>query len=604
MTRTGNVTRTNAGTYPVTFAIIDSDNYEWKDGTTANVVLNWNINKLQVTKPTISGSTEFTYNGNYQGLEFNNLDNTKVDVTGNNQVNVGSYTTTISLKDSTNYEWTDGTSAAQIHAWSITKANLDAAVTMADYYENATPSTPVVTGNSGSGAVTYTYAVKGQDNYSSNAPTTKGEYTVKAVIAATNNYNGQIVTSNFNVLEAEGEIIVLPEGSIITDVGLYGELIDSYNAEKGTNYNYTHLFTEEELASLKTLVISHDNYHGVEVLDLSNLTYLTGLENLTIDFWQDCEIDSLSLSANTELKKLIIKNVIEADTVDLSKNTKLKNLTVNNSTINILNISKSTLNNINLDKPENIGYLMLDKGKDVSYLLNSSSSQDETIKNNSFGITCDKYNIDIGETTNCMVKGKTTVQMLGLVFKLLKNNNNITISDEQVIIDLDGDLQYQLYGPVPVGDFNIISFKVTGVSGGSTKLYLDDYGQNKPKGYVDNVDYDFIEVEDEISKMIYVNKYAVTNSIGTVLTEGNLQTNYILKIVDNYGIYNSAFNIAVLGDVKADGIIDLRDVAKAYDGLANGNYTGYTNTEKYALDMNCDGRKSVLDIIKIYDAME
>ena len=604
MTRTGDVTRTNAGTYPVTFALKDSDNYEWKDGTTSNVVLNWKINKLQVTKPTISGSTVFTYNGNYQGLVFNNLDNTKVDITGNNEVNVGSYTTTISLKDTTNYEWSDGTNNAQIHVWSISRANLDATVTMADYYENGTPSIPVLTGNSGNGTVTYTYTIKGQDNYSSNVPTTKGEYTVKAVIAETTNYNGQTVTSNFNVLESQEETIVLPTGSIITDVGLYGELIDSYNIEKGTSYNYTHLFTEEELASLKTLVISHDHYHGVEVLDLSNLDYLTGLENLTINFWEGCEINLLNLSKNTELKKLIINNVIDADAVNLSKNTKLKNLTVNNSTINILNISKSTLSNINLDKPKNIGYLMLDKGKDVSYLLNSSSSQDETINDNSFGITCDKYNLEINETTNCIVKGKTTVQMFGIIFKLLKNNNNITISDEHVVANLDGNLQYQLYGTVPIGEFNILSFKVTGVSSGSSKIYLDDYSQNNHKGYIDSIDYNYAEVEDEISKMIYVNKYAVTNTVGTLLTEGNLQTNYILKIVDNSGIYNSAFNIAILGDVKSDGIIDLRDVAKAYDGLANGNYTGYTSTEKYALDMNCDEKKSVLDIIKIYDAIK
>ena len=28
---------------------------------------------------------------------------------------------------------------------------------------------------------------------------------------------------------------------------------------------------------------------------------------------------------------------------------------------------------------------------------------------------------------------------------------------------------------------------------------------------------------------------------------------------------------------------DIRDVAKAYDGLANHNYNAYTNAEKYAL---------------------
>ena len=605
MIRTGNITRTNAGTYPVTFALMDSDNYEWSDGTTANVELSWSISKIQLTKPTIDGSNSFTYNGNYQGLSFHNLDTSTMTVSGNSEVDVDSYTTTISLKDSTNYEWSDGTTSAQIYSWSIIKADLDAAVSMADYYENSTPSNPVVTGNLGNGAVTYAYAVKGTENYSNNKPTAKGTYTVRATIASTANYNSAVVTSDFHVLENDEEAIVLPEGSIITDVGLYGELIDSYNAEKGTSYNYTHLFTTAELSSLKTLVISKDNYHKVEVENLSNLSYLTGLENLTIDLWENCSSTGLNLTSNTNLKTLVIKNASPVYKLDLRSNTSLKDLTINNSSINIINISGLNLENIDLDKPSSAGYLLLDRRTDVSYLVNNTSHQDETVSNNSFAIICDKYNIDVGETANCMVKGKTTVQMSTIMFKLNQNNENVSITDIQKASNLTGDKNVICYGNIPVNEeFNIITFKVTGVSGGSTKINLTDYNSENPIGYVRTSDSEVEHVTGDINKMIYVNRYAVTDASGNVVTTGNLKTNYILKIADGTGTYNTAYNVVVLGDVKADGIVNGQDVGRAYVSTGTSIYTDFTTAEKYALDYNFDGYYNLLDVYQIYNLID
>lgn len=394
----------------------------------------------------------------------------------------------------------------------------------------------------------------------------------------------------------------VPSQSIITDTEFYAELIDSYNFEKGTNYNYSHAFTTDELASLETLSIDElgPNYHGHNVADLSGLTYLTGLKNL---FLKNINVSTIDLSNNTSLLNLTIyANGI--DTVDLSKNIALVNLDINIPSLNkLLLTNNSSLTNLNTNRPSNPGFIYVNSGKDISYLFGSPNNQSETINDNSFGITCDKYNLEINETTNCMVKGKTNSQMLGLIFKLLKNNDNISISDIQLIAELDGDLQYQLYGTVPIGEFNIISFKVTGISTGSSIVYLDDYDSNVPMSYVDSVGYDYVEVNEEISKTFYVNKYSITNSSKAVVTTGQLQTNYKLNIVNNNGEYDLSYYIVVIGDIKADGIIDLRDVAKAYDGLANNNYSLFTDVEIKALDMNLDGKKSVLDLIKIYDNM-
>ena len=601
MTQTGSVTETNAGSYSATVSINNTNNYTWTDDTTTNLVFNWTINKIKLTKPTINGSDSFTYKGSYQGLLFNDLDTNTMTVSGNSHIDVDSYTTTIGLNDTDNYSWSDDSIAGLLFIWSITKANINPTVSIDDYYENSSPSTPVVTGNLGNGTVAYSYTVRGADNYTSNAPTAKGLYTIKATISATANYNSAVTTSNFEVKEQQSESIVLPDGSIVRDVGVYGALIDSYNREKGTSYNYTHLFTEQELASLQTLSITNNEYHNVDVSSLADLSFLTSLKTLTIDLWPTCSFDDLSLSTNTNLETLVIKNSNAIDVLNLSNNTALKNLTINNTSVGVLNISNSNLTSLDLDKPSTAGYLILNKGHDVSY-LKGTPAQDETIKDNSFGITCEKYNITVNESTNCIVKGKTTAQMYALVFTLAQSNQNIAISNIQKIVELEGDDNFVYYGTVPTGTFNIISFTVTGVSGGSTKISLEDYSEQNPLGYVDT-DFEIIEINDEISKTIYVDKYQVTDASGNLVT-GTLKTNYILKIVSPTGEYSTAYNIAVLGDVKADGIVNVQDVAKAYSGLSISSYSSWTNAEIHALDMNNDGKKNALDLLGIYNSLE
>ena len=100
------------------------------------------------------------------------------------------------------------------------------------------------------------------------------------------------------------------------------------------------------------------------------------------------------------------------------------------------------------------------------------------------------------------------------------------------------------------------------------------------------------DIEELLEKEIHVYKGEIE-----VVKNSILETNETLMIDD------SVYSIVVLGDVKADGIIDIRDVAKAYDGLANHNYASFTNAEKEALDINRDEKKSILDLIKIYRAI-
>ena len=70
------------------------------------------------------------------------------------------------------------------------KADLTLTVNIEGWTFGATANTPTVSGNEGSGAVTFEYKKKGaaDDSYSTDVPTDAGEYTVRATVAETDDY--------------------------------------------------------------------------------------------------------------------------------------------------------------------------------------------------------------------------------------------------------------------------------------------------------------------------------------------------------------------------------------------------------------------------------
>ena len=83
----------------------------------------------------------------------------------------------------------------------IAKASISPVVTLEGWTYSESAKTPEVKNNLGNGQVTYNYKVKGaaDDTYSSTVPTNAGQYTVKAVIAETNNYLGGETTADFTI---------------------------------------------------------------------------------------------------------------------------------------------------------------------------------------------------------------------------------------------------------------------------------------------------------------------------------------------------------------------------------------------------------------------
>lgn len=111
-----------------------------------------------------------------------------------NNVNVGT-TATVIITGMGNYT---GTASKTFR---ISQASFTFSVSIAGWTEGETASTPTVSGNKSGGTVTFEYKVKTASNstYTDTVPTTAGEYTVRASIAATTNYRKATATATFTI---------------------------------------------------------------------------------------------------------------------------------------------------------------------------------------------------------------------------------------------------------------------------------------------------------------------------------------------------------------------------------------------------------------------
>ena len=138
MNVTGN-SNTGADSYSCTVSLKNKTNTCWSDGTTADVVITWKINPLKLNKPTAS-VTEFTYDGNAKTLNLSNFNSSYMNVTGNSNTGAGSYSCTVSLKNTTNTKWSDNSTSNVVINWKINPLKLNkpaASVTEFNYDGNS-----------------------------------------------------------------------------------------------------------------------------------------------------------------------------------------------------------------------------------------------------------------------------------------------------------------------------------------------------------------------------------------------------------------------------------------------------------------------------------
>ena len=119
-------TGTTAGDYTVWYKVAGDGNH----GDVAAQSVSVTIAKASVTVPTLASST-LAYTGTAQTPAVNG-DVSKINVTNDSQTTVGSYNVTLALKDSDNYEWSDGTTADKTLPWSISAKDITVTVTGTD----------------------------------------------------------------------------------------------------------------------------------------------------------------------------------------------------------------------------------------------------------------------------------------------------------------------------------------------------------------------------------------------------------------------------------------------------------------------------------------
>ena len=118
--------------------------------------------------------------------------------------------------------------------FTIAKADITPTVSITGWTYGATANTPTVSGNTDNGTVTYTYAAQGTETFSKTVPTAAGNYTVKATIAETANYNGAEATANFTISKAAPTVTAPTAIADITYTGNAQALVNAGTTSAGT----------------------------------------------------------------------------------------------------------------------------------------------------------------------------------------------------------------------------------------------------------------------------------------------------------------------------------------------------------------------------------
>ena len=195
-------------------------------------------NAPSVTGNPDNGAVTYTYK------EQNAEDSTYVaDV----PTNAGQYTVKATFAETDNYNAGEATAD-----FAIAKADIEPSVTLEGWTYGEEANAPSVDAetNPGNGDVTYTYKVKDADDstYTSTVPTAAGNYTVKAAIAETANYNSGVATKDFTISKAALTVTAKDQNVSVGD-----EVPDLSSPVLDTHYTVTGLVGEDALTTAPVL---------------------------------------------------------------------------------------------------------------------------------------------------------------------------------------------------------------------------------------------------------------------------------------------------------------------------------------------------------------
>ncbi len=203
---------TNVGSYKVTVSA--KGNYTGSKSATFTIIQTTITPTVEITgwtygatanTPSVSGNTgngSVTYEYKLQNAEDSKY-STEVPT------EAGNYTIKATIAATVNYE-----AAVDSTHFTISKANITPTVALEGWAYGATANTPSVSGNTGEGSITYEYKLKTAEDseYKADVPTEAGDYTIKATIAATANFEGATTTTDFTITKTSITPTVTLEG--------------------------------------------------------------------------------------------------------------------------------------------------------------------------------------------------------------------------------------------------------------------------------------------------------------------------------------------------------------------------------------------------------
>ncbi len=195
---------TNAGTYTVTYKL--AANYVWADGTNTDKSVDFVIAKAEVEIPTLGSKP---YNGKAQGATLPDETGLYTITQNVSEVNVGTYSVTLTLTDTKNYVWKNHEETDVSVDFVIEKAKASVSeLTVEDWSFDGEASAPAFTLSPFyDGTVSYLYSgttATGFPYEDDEAPLVAGSYTLTVSIAATANCDiaegGDAAEYSFRVL--------------------------------------------------------------------------------------------------------------------------------------------------------------------------------------------------------------------------------------------------------------------------------------------------------------------------------------------------------------------------------------------------------------------
>ena len=279
----------NAGSYYVNVSLTDRNNYEWTDGTNTVKGVTWTVSRKTVQIPDLPLNVSHEFDNTLKVYDVDQSPYYTVSGT-TSATNVGTYTVEVRLVNTSNYVWSDETTAAINVTWKITKAQ-NGFVThyeRGDWtYGDAASKETLPTMNFGIPTVSYFTDEARTQPYTGdfNQYTPAGTYYVTVRVEGTNNYT-EIVdeTHSFTVNQATNEFV----GSYERDGWTYGDAASAETlptAKFGTvtvTYYTDAECKEQYLGTFGMSTAAGTYYAKVTVAETNNYTALEEVKSFTV----------------------------------------------------------------------------------------------------------------------------------------------------------------------------------------------------------------------------------------------------------------------------------------------------------------------------------